>query len=77
MRMDVEVDRDKCVANAVCMSVLPEVFDVDDQGQLRIIESPINPSRRQALLDAVASCPTAALSIREKELAVGEKDKHS
>ncbi|TMR16292.1 ferredoxin [Nonomuraea turkmeniaca] len=63
--MKVKVDELVCEANAVCMGLAPEVFDVDDDDQLHILlpEPPLELQDR--VRHAVRSCPKAALSIEE------------
>lgn len=63
--MKIEVDYDKCQSNAVCMQIAPSVFEVRDDGFLYILqESP--PEDMRSLMDqAVANCPTQAISLLE------------
>ncbi|MBX6383529.1 MAG: ferredoxin [Microbispora sp.] len=64
--MKIEVDYDVCEANAVCMGLAPEVFEVDDDDNLHVLM----PEPPAELLDrvrhAVRSCPKAALSLKEE-----------
>ncbi|CRK59562.1 putative ferredoxin [Alloactinosynnema sp. L-07] len=61
--MKIEVDRDQCEANGVCVGVAPEVFELDDDDELHISEpdGDIDPRR---VAQAVASCPKVALTLR-------------
>jgi len=63
--MKVKVDYPACEANAVCMGLAPEVFEVDDNDQLNVLM----PEPPAELLDrvrhAVRSCPKAALSLED------------
>lgn len=63
--MHVEVDFDRCKSNAVCMGVLPEVFEVRDDGYLYILNENPGEELRDRLEEAVRSCPTDAISITE------------
>ena len=58
--MKVVVDFDECASNAVCMGIVPEVFEVRDDGYLYILNE--NPPEER-LREAVNSCPTGAISI--------------
>jgi ferredoxin len=63
--MKIVVDYDLCEANAVCMSVCPEVFRVEDDDTLTIlIEHPPERLRKQ-VEEAVRLCPRQALSLIE------------
>ncbi len=63
--MKVVVDFDLCEANAVCMGVAPEIFCVEEDDTLTILQE--NPARelRRKLEEAVRLCPKQAISIQE------------
>lgn len=63
--MKVVVDYDVCTSNAVCMGILPSVFEVRDDGFLYLLNEHPDESLRSQLLEAVNSCPTGAISIEE------------
>ena len=63
--MRVEVDYDRCESNAICMGILPEVFEVRDDGFLYILDEEPPEELRARLEEAVRSCPTQAISISE------------
>jgi ferredoxin len=63
----VVVDYDACASNAVCMGLLPQVFEVRDDGFLYILEEHPAESLREELEVAVQSCPTGAISIVDDE----------
>jgi ferredoxin len=61
----VVVDFDRCASNAVCMSILPEIFEVRDDGYLYVLDENPPDSMREKLEEAVRSCPTQAISLAE------------
>jgi ferredoxin len=61
----VAVDRDSCEANAVCAGLVPEVFEVDDEDELRIQVADVPPHLADAVRLAVRSCPKAALHLQD------------
>jgi ferredoxin len=61
----VTVDRDSCEANAVCASLVPEVFEVDDEDQLHIQLAEVPPHLADGVRNAVRSCPKAALRLED------------
>lgn len=63
--MKVVVDYDLCEANAVCMRILPEVFQVDDKDSLNVLIENPPESMREKLKEAVRLCPRQAISIKE------------
>jgi ferredoxin len=61
----VVVDRDLCQGHGVCESEAPDVFSVSKKGVLTIIcENPAE-EMRPLVEQAVAFCPTQALTIEE------------
>ena len=64
--MKVVVDFDRCASNAVCMSILPEVFEVRDDGYLYVLDEHPPESLRAKLEEAVRSCPTLAISLSDE-----------
>lgn len=63
--MRVVVDYDRCQSNALCMGILPEVFEVRDDNFMYVLEEHPEEAHRQALMEAVAACPTQAISVVE------------
>jgi ferredoxin len=59
----VVVDFDECASNGVCMGILPEVFEVRDDGFLYVLDEHPPESLRDKLREAVNGCPTGAISI--------------
>ena len=65
MATKIKVDFDACEANALCEAFAPDVFEVDDDGSLLVLEEKPDESRRGELQEAVDGCPTGALSIED------------
>jgi len=61
----VVVDYDVCESNAVCMGLVPEVFEVRDDDFLYVLDEHPPEAMRARLEEAVRSCPKAAISIEE------------
>jgi ferredoxin len=57
------VDYDRCESNAVCMGILPEVFEVRDDNFLYVLDESPPEALRAQVEEAVRSCPTQAISI--------------
>ncbi len=62
--MRVIVDRDRCEGNAVCLSVAPDIFDLDDEDYAVVKTDPIPADQEQLAEQAIVECPRAAL-VRE------------
>ena len=63
--MKVQVDLLVCEANAICVGLAPEVFDLDDADVLHITVAEVPGDAQDRVRHAVRSCPKAALSIEE------------
>lgn len=65
MTRKVEVDFGLCEANGVCVGIIPEVFDLDDDDYLHVLHDEVTPDNEQQLTEAVRQCPRQAIVIRE------------
>ncbi len=63
--MRVAVDTQECEANAVCVGIAPEVFDLDDDENLHILLPEPPADLEQRVRQAVDSCPKRALFIED------------
>ena len=61
--MRVEVDLDKCTGHGICESIADDVFEVQDDGTVRIDENERPESDRDRMQQAVTHCPAAALRL--------------
>jgi ferredoxin len=59
----VVVDHDECEANAVCVGIAPEMFDLDDDEVLHILVEEPDGELAARAREAVDSCPKRALFI--------------
>ncbi|HKT01214.1 MAG TPA: ferredoxin [Rugosimonospora sp.] len=60
--MRIVVDYDACEGNAVCASIAPEVFDVDED-EIVVVKAQPTEENAERVRRAVNSCPRAALSL--------------
>ena len=63
--MRIAVDYDLCQGHAVCQSEAPEVFAVEDKGQVRLLDEKPPDALRAQVEMAIKYCPTHALKIVE------------
>jgi ferredoxin len=61
--MKVKVDFDLCESNAVCESLAPDVFEIDENDWLVLKVEDVTDENRSRIERAVASCPRGAISI--------------
>lgn len=65
MGMKIVVDYDRCEANAVCMQVCPEVFEVKEDDNLYMSTETPDESLRKKVEEAVRRCPRQAIVLEE------------
>lgn len=61
--MLVEVDLDKCTGHGICESIAEDVFEVQDDGSVLILDADRPESDRERMRQAVTQCPAAALRL--------------
>lgn len=60
--MRVSVDRALCEANGLCVGILPEVFDLDDDEVLQVREGELAGDEVERGEQAIITCPKRALT---------------
>ena len=61
----VRVDLERCVGSGSCEMLAPDLFEVGDEGVVRVLR-PLAGADDEALAkDAVSACPTQALSLAD------------
>ena len=63
--MRIVLDPAKCSSIGMCESVAPDVFEIGDDGALTVLAPEQPEDRRSLVQEAVASCPTGALSLAD------------
>lgn len=61
--MKIIVDRAKCTGLGICESLAPDVFEVDDSGDLVLRTDTVPDGQLADVEAAVAGCPTEALRL--------------
>lgn len=63
--MKIVVDYDLCESNAVCMSVCPECFRVEEDDTLTVLVEQPPKALRAKVEEAVRLCPRQAIALVE------------
>ena len=63
--MKVVVDLNLCNVHGLCLETAPEVFDIGDDGVVRVLNETPPEGLRAKVNAAVKGCPTGAISIEE------------
>ncbi len=63
--MKIVVDYDLCESNAVCMQIMPEVFEVRDDDFLYVLDENPGDEHRSKVDECVNRCPKQAISVQD------------
>lgn len=61
--MPITVDRHKCQGYANCVVAAPDVFDLDSDGKVVVLQQHTAVTADAEVEEAVRSCPAAALKL--------------
>ena len=61
--MKVFVDSEKCQGHTRCNSLVPEVFDLDDNGYAVVREPSVPAALEERVRRAVQTCPEGAIRV--------------
>jgi ferredoxin len=61
----VVVDWDLCESNGLCMAAAPEVFELQDDDTLMILQETPDEALRTKVVDAVRACPKQAITLQD------------
>jgi ferredoxin len=62
----IAADVRKCEGYANCVIAAPDVYDIDDDGNVVILRSTVDDSEREQVAEAVRSCPAAAIWLEDE-----------
>ncbi|UXA19780.1 ferredoxin [Mycobacterium sp. SMC-4] len=60
--MRITVDEDRCAGHGMCLTLCPEVFELNDDGWAVAQPSEIPEHLEGAVKDAIANCPERAIA---------------
>lgn len=63
--MRIHIDPDRCTGHGVCEAIAEDIFEVGDDGLVRLLQDPPPEKRREDIDQAVQQCPTLALRLEE------------
>jgi ferredoxin len=63
MTLKVIVDRDICQNHGQCVFAAPQVFELDEEGELVVLDDEPDESLRAAVEEAADVCPHQAITI--------------
>ena len=60
----VVVDRDLCQDHGQCVFAAPQVFELDEEGKLEVLQEEVGEDLRDAVEEAADVCPVQAITIK-------------
>ena len=63
--MQVEVHVDRCIGSGSCEMLAPEVFEVGDDGLVKLLDASPGVELHAKVRAAAESCPTSAISLTD------------
>ena len=63
--MKIEIDQNKCLRCGMCTGIAMDIFDFDDDGNIKVNEENINDDTMESVEDAINSCPVCAIEKKE------------
>jgi ferredoxin len=67
-RQRVDVDFDRCEGHGFCEQFAPEIFELDDAGELTLKVADIDPQLLDKATAAARACPVAAIKLKQTEV---------
>ena len=65
--MEYKVDQDKCLRCGMCTGIASELFEFNDEGDIKVNNEIINEENKSEAEEAKNSCPVGAISSSEEE----------
>lgn len=63
--MKTKVNKEICIGCGACQAMVPDVFELDDDGLATCKSESINDENKDEVMDASESCPTGAIEVEE------------
>ena len=64
--MKINVDQDKCLRCGMCTGIAIDIFEFDDEGNIKPNNDKVTEENKGEVEEAKASCPVGAISITEE-----------
>ena len=62
--MKIVLDKSRCTGLGICESLAPEHFEIDEDGELLVLQQDVNSESLEEVEAAIAACPTEALRLQ-------------
>lgn len=65
MAWKVRVDQDVCIGDAICASLCPDVFEMNDEGKSTVIVETVGEDLIDCVNEAAEACPVSCIYVEE------------
>lgn len=66
--LKVKVNKDSCIGCGACAAICEDVFEIGDDGLSKVKVDTVPEDKKEAAVEAIESCPTAAiLEVKEEK----------
>lgn len=65
--MKVKVNQEACIGCGACQALVPDVFEINDDGLASVKEEEVATELVEEVVDALEGCPTSAIEEVEEE----------
>ena len=66
--MKIRVNQEACIGCGACQALVPDIFEIDDNGLAIAKDVKIDEELKDEVIDAVEGCPTSAIEEIDEEL---------
>ena len=63
--MKAKVNKDICIGCGACQAIVPDVFELEDDGLANCKVEKVQEELQEEVTDAAESCPTGAIEVEE------------
>ena len=63
--MKIEVDAERCTGHGRCYTLVPELFEADDEGHSKVLAAEVPGGLEDRARTAAQNCPEQAISLVE------------
>jgi len=64
--MKAKVIDNLCIGCGACAALVPEEFDINDDGVATALNEKVNDENKELVLEAKENCPTSAINVEEE-----------